>query len=95
MNYDNIVILKTFKTRQDIKNASTVYKLKDEPTSHIDETIFNDSDIKKVFNNAINKNAFTWTQVKDDYNYIMYMCSNSKYDYFKAKTTKKSYRVER
>jgi hypothetical protein len=91
---DNIVILKTFKTRQDIKNASKVYKLKDEPTSHIDNNIFLDS-TKKVFDNAINKNTFTWSQVKDDDNYIMYMCSNSKYDYFKAKTTKKSYRVER
>jgi len=88
MNYDNVVILKTFKSRQDIKEPPP------QPKSHIDETPFLDN-TKKVFNNAINKNAFTWTQVKDDYNYIMYMCSNSKYDYFKAKTTKKSYRVER
>ena len=96
MNYNNVLIFKTFKTRQDIKNADTVYKLKQpQPTSHIDETIFCDSDIKKVFNNAINKNTFTWSQVKDADNYIMYMCSNSQYDYFKSKLTKTSYRVER
>ena len=93
---NNVVILKTFKSRQDIEKADKVYKLKDKKAeSHIDETIFCDSDIKKVFNNAINKNTFTWPQVKDDNNYIMYMCSNSKYDYFKSKLTKTSYRVER
>ena len=89
MNYNNVVIFKTFKTRQDIKEPQPQEK------SHIDETIFCDSDIKKVFNNAINKDTFTWPQVKDQDNYIMYMCSNSKYDYFKSKTTKTSYRVER
>ena len=94
--YNNVVIFKTFKSRQDIKKADKVYKLKEpQAKSHIDETIFCDSDIKKVFNNAINKNTFTWPQVKDDNNYIMYMCSNSKYDYFKSKLTKTSYRVER
>jgi hypothetical protein len=93
---NNVVILKTFKSRQDIEKADKVYKLKDKKAeSHIDETIFCDSDIKKVFNNAINKNKFTWQQVKDENNYIMYMCSNSQYDYFKSKLTKTSYRVER
>ena len=91
MNYNNVVIFKTFKSSQDIKEPQPQPK----PTSHIDETIFCDSDIKKVFNNAINKNTFTWPQVKDEDNYIMYMCSNSQYDYFKSKTTKTSYRVER
>ena len=62
--------------------------------SHIDEKIFLDN-TKKVFKNAINKKTFTWSQVKDPNNYIMYMCSNSKYDYFKSKLTKTSYRVER
>ena len=60
----------------------------------IDNNIFLDS-TKKVFDNAIKKNTFTWSQVKDDNNYIMYMCSNSQYDYFKSKLTKTSYRVER
>ena len=62
--------------------------------SHIDEKIFLDN-TKKVFKNAIDKNTFTWPQVRDENNYIMYMCSNSKYDYFKSKLTKTSYRVER
>ena len=93
---NNVVILKMFKSRQDIEKADKVYKLNDKKAeSHIDETIFCDSDIKKVFNNAINKNKFTWQQVKDENNYIMYMCSNSQYDYFKSKLTKTSYRVER
>ena len=85
---NNVVILKTFKSRQDIE------KPQPKPTSHIDNNIFLDS-TKKVFDNAIKKNIFTWSQVKDDNNYIMYMCSNSQYDYFKSKLTKTSYRVER
>ena len=85
---NNVVILKTFKSRQDIK------KPQPQPKSHIDETIFLDS-TKKVFDNAIKKNTFAWSQVKDADNYIMYMCSNSQYDYFKSKLTKTSYRVER
>ena len=93
---DNIVIFKTFKSRQDIKKADKVYKLKEpQAKSHIDETIFCDSDIKKVFNNAINKNTFTWPQVKDQDNYIMYMCSNFKYDFFKSKVTKTKWKVLR
>tara|TARA_R100000789_G_scaffold17764_1_gene20772 strand:- start:18 stop:212 length:195 start_codon:yes stop_codon:yes gene_type:complete len=58
------------------------------------ETFF-DSDHKKCFKNAIRKKAFTSKEVKDPINYIMYMCSNSNYDWFKAKLTKKSYKVER
>ena len=85
---DNIVIFKTFKSRQNIKKTGS-YLFKD------DDTVFNDKDIKKVFQNAINKNTFTWPQVRDQDNYIMYMCSNTKYDYFKSKLTKTSYRVER
>lgn len=102
---DNIVIFKTFKSRQDIKKAKCPEPIKGcnehnlnvrgmKPTSHIDNNIFLDS-TKKVFDNAIKKNTFTWSQVKDDDNYIMYMCSNSQYDYFKSKLTKTSYRVER
>ena len=90
MNYNNVVIFKTFKSRQDIKEPQPQPK----PTSHIDNNIFLDS-TKKVFDNAIKKNTFTWSQVKDDDNYIMYMCSNSQYDYFKSKLTKTSDRVER
>ena len=45
--------------------------------------------------NAIRKKAFRSKEVKDPNNYIMYMCSNSNYDWFKAKLTKRSYKVER
>ena len=103
--YNNVVIFKTFKSRQDIKKAKCPEPIKGcnehnlnvrsmKPKSHIDEKIFLDN-TKKVFKNAIDKNTFTWSQVKDDNNYIMYMCSNSQYDYFKSKLTKTSYRVER
>ncbi len=57
--------------------------------------IFFDRDHKKCFKNAIRKKAFRSKEVKDPNNYIMYMCSNSKYDWFKAKLTKRSYKVER
>jgi len=57
--------------------------------------IFFDSDHKKCFKNAIRKKAFRSKEAKDPNNYIMYMCSNSNYDWFKAKLTKKSYKVER
>jgi len=59
------------------------------------EGIFFDRDHKKCFKNAIRKKAFRSKEVKDPNNYIMYMCSNSKYDWFKAKLTKRSYKVER
>jgi len=56
---------------------------------------FFDKDHKKCFKNAIRKKAFRSMEVKDPNNYIMYMCSNPKYDWFKAKLTKRSYKVER
>ena len=58
------------------------------------ETFF-DTDHKKCFKNAIRKKAFRSKEAKDPNNYIMYMCSNLTYDWFKAKLTKKSYKVER
>ena len=61
--------------------------------SHL-KSIFND-DPKKCFENAFKKNAFTEYQVTDENNYIMYMCSNNKYDFFKSKMTKTKYKVLR
>jgi len=61
--------------------------------SHL-KSIFND-DPKKCFENAFKKNAFTEYQVTDPNNYIMYMCSNNKYDFFKSKITKTKYKVLR
>ena len=58
------------------------------------KSIFND-DPKKCFENAFKKNAFTEYQVTDQNNYIMYMCSNNKYDFFKSKMTKTKYKVLR
>ena len=61
--------------------------------SHL-KSIFND-DPKKCFENAFKKNAFTEYRVTDQNNYIMYMCSNAKYDFFKSKMTKTKYKVLR
>ena len=61
--------------------------------SHL-KSIFND-DPKKCFENAFKKNAFTEYQVTDQNNYIMYMCSNNKYDFFKSKMTKTKYKALR
>ncbi len=61
--------------------------------SHL-KSIFND-DPKKCFENAFKKKAFTEYQVTDPNNYIMYMCSNAKYDFFKSKMTKTKYKVLR
>jgi hypothetical protein len=61
--------------------------------SHL-KSIFDD-DPKKCFENAFKKNAFTEYQVTDPNNYIMYMCSNNKYDFFKSKMTKTKYKVLR
>ena len=62
--------------------------------SHL-KSIFND-DPKKCFENAIKKNAFSETRIIDNnYDYIMYMCSNSKYDFFKSKVTKTKWKVLR
>ena len=52
--------------------------------SHL-KSIFDD-DPKKCFENAIKKKAFSETRVIDNnYDYIMYTCSNFKYDFFKSK----------
>ena len=65
-----------------------------EGASHL-KSIFND-DPKKCFENAIKKNAFSETRIIDNnYDYIMYMCSNSKYDFFKSKVTKTKWKVLR
>ena len=62
--------------------------------SHL-KSIFND-DPKKCFENAIKKKAFSEIRVIDNnYDYIMYMCSNSKYDFFKSKVTKTKWKVLR
>ena len=65
-----------------------------EGASHL-KSIFNDEP-KKCFQNAINKNSFSETRIIDGgYDYIMYMCSNSKYDFFKSKVTKTKWKVLR
>ena len=65
-----------------------------EGASHL-KSIFNDEP-KKCFQNAINKNAFSETRIIDGGNdYIMYMCSNTKYDFFKSKITKTKWKVLR
>ena len=65
-----------------------------EGASHL-KSIFNDKP-KKCFENAIKKNAFSETRIIDGgYDYIMYMCSNSKYDFFKSKVTKTKWKVLR
>jgi hypothetical protein len=62
--------------------------------SHL-KSIFND-DPKKCFENAIKKKAFSETRIIDGgYDYIMYMCSNFKYDFFKSKVTKTKWKVLR
>jgi len=58
------------------------------------ETFF-DEDYKKCFKNAIDKKIFTRQEADDPNNYIMYMCSNKGFDYFKSKLTKHSYTVKR
>ena len=80
------------------ENISNI-KLKEKTTSaaqsgasHL-KSIFND-DPKKCFENAIKKNAFTNERITNN-DYIMYMCSNSKYDFFKTKITKTKYKVLR
>ena len=71
------------------------YKLIKKFSDENEDKFFQDLDRTKCFKNAIRKKAFTAKEVKDNTNYIMYMCSNSQYDWFKAKRTKKSYKVER
>ena len=50
---------------------------------------------KKCFENAFLKNAFNENQVLHTDNYIMYMCSNKEFDFFKSKLTKTKYKVKR
>jgi hypothetical protein len=64
-----------------------------ENASHL-ENVFHDEP-KKCFLNAFKKNAFSEQQVTDRDNYIMYMCSNNEYDFFKSKMTKTKYKVLR
>ncbi len=47
-----------------------------------------------AFENALKKKAFTTEQCKGE-DYIMYMESDAKYDYFKSKLTKTRWTVER
>jgi len=63
-----------------------------EGASHL-RSIFND-DPKKCFENAIKKNAFSNERITQE-DYIMYMCSNIKYDFFKSKITKTKWKVLR
>ena len=74
-------------------NTCKLTNLNFKGASHL-KSIFND-DPKKCFENAFKKNAFTEYQVTDKDNYIMYMCSNNKYDFFKSKMTKTKYKVLR
>ena len=75
-----------------VKNCTTINQK--EGASHL-KSIFNDEP-KKCFQNAINKKAFSETRIIDGgYDYIMYMCSNTKYDFFKSKVTKTKWKVLR
>ena len=47
-----------------------------------------------AFNNAFKKGIFTKTRASEYY-YIMYMCSDIDFDYFKSKLTKTKWKVER
>ena len=58
------------------------------------KSIFNDKNPQACFNNAVSKKVFTEKQVMSD-DYIMYMCSDYTYDYFKSKLTKTKYQVKR
>ena len=59
----------------------------------IEKSIFCD-DPPSCFENAFKKGIFTKKRV-NDYDYIMYMCSNTKYDFFKSKVTKTKWKVLR
>ena len=75
-------------------NTCKLTNLNFKGASHL-KSIFNDEP-KKCFQNAINKNAFSETRIIDGGNdYIMYMCSNTKYDFFKSKITKTKWKVLR
>ena len=100
----NITILKTFKSSQDTcpKPSQGCNTSDYSVPGRIDETkkddhlisIWND-DPKACFKNAIKKKAFTEKQVLDRDDYIMYMCSDDKFDHFKSKTTKTKWKVKR
>jgi len=51
-------------------------------------------DSQDAFDNAFKKNAFTKDRAGEE-DYIMYMESDAKYDYFKSKLTKTRWTVER
>lgn len=91
----NITILKTFKSRhcQPVENLAVEKTEEVQKIRHL-TSIWND-DPKACFKNAIEKKAFTWAQVKDDDDYIMYMCSDDNFDHFKSKTTKTKWKVKR
>lgn len=107
----NITILKTFKSSKNTcpkpsQGCNTSdYSVQGGINSAVEKTedvkkikhlrsIWND-DPKVCFKNAIEKKAFTWAQVKDDDDYIMYMCSDDNFDHFKSKTTKTKWKVKR
>jgi len=73
-------------------NTCNLTNLNFEGASHL-KSIFND-DPKKCFENAIKKNAFSNERITQE-DYIMYMCSNIKYDFFKSKITKTKWKVLR
>ena len=56
--------------------------------------VLNQKDTDLAFNNAFNKDIFTKIRA-NEMDYIMYMCSDSDFDYFKSKLTKTRWKVER
>jgi len=56
--------------------------------------VLNQNNTDLAFNNAFNKGVFTKKQASD-YDYIMYMCSDTDFDYFKSKLTKTKWKVKR
>ena len=56
--------------------------------------VLNQNNTDLAFNNAFNKGIFTKKQASD-YDYIMYMCSDTDFDYFKSKLTKTKWKVKR
>ncbi len=91
----NITILKTFKSRhcQPVENSAVEKTEEVQKIRHL-TSIWND-DPKACFKNAIEKKAFTQKRVLDHDDYIMYMCSNNDFDFFKSKTTKSKWKVKR
>ena len=56
--------------------------------------VLNQKNTDLAFNNAFNKDIFTKIRA-NEMDYIMYMCSDSDFDYFKSKLTKTRWKVER